>query len=275
MTTSQASNPPVANARMYSATPSVKADWKQLLAWALARANLPWDVIDYDAPAPLSVLWARDDLGLAMMCGLPFAQRTQRPTLVAAPLPSPARYGGKPVYFTDIVVRSDAPYRILEDTFGGVVGYTLADSMSGGVALRCHLEPYRTQQAPRLYRKAVGELLNARSVIEALLAGTIDVGPLDSCYHDLLKRNDPGFASRVRVVASTAAMPIPPLIATAALSESDLSRLQQALLAVPASPELASVLERLQLRGFALVNPADYDVLAEMARTVTTPFEEL
>ena len=91
MTTPQLSTLPVANARMYSVTPSVKADWKQLLAWALARAGLPWDVSDYDAPAPLSVLWARDDLGLAMMCGLPFAQRineARRPTLVAAPLPS-------------------------------------------------------------------------------------------------------------------------------------------------------------------------------------------
>ena len=36
----------------------------------------------------------------------PFAQRGERPTLVAAPIPSPARYGGKPVYFTDIVVRA-------------------------------------------------------------------------------------------------------------------------------------------------------------------------
>ncbi|MGH6640723.1 MAG: phosphate/phosphite/phosphonate ABC transporter substrate-binding protein, partial [Polaromonas sp.] len=124
MTTSQINTLPVANARMYSATPSVKADWKELFAWVLARAGLPWDVIDYDAPAPLSVLWARDDLGLAMMCGLPFAQRAGRPILVAAPLPSPARYGGKPVYFTDIVVHRDASYRTLEDTFGGVVGYT-------------------------------------------------------------------------------------------------------------------------------------------------------
>ena len=275
MTTLQPATSLVANARMYSATPSVKADWKQLLTWALARARVPWEVIDYDAPAPLSVLWARNDLGLAMMCGLPFAQRAERPTLVAAPLPSPARYGGKPVYFTDIVVRADAPYRTLEDTFGGVVGYTLADSMSGGVALRCHLENYRTAQRPRLYRKAIGDLIHARGVIEALAAGRIDVGPLDSYYYDLLRRNDPAFASRVRVIASTSAMPIPPLVATAALSASDLSRLQQALLNVQTAPELAPLLERLQLRGFAVADPADYEVLARMARSVASPFDNL
>ena len=266
---------PVANARMYSATPSVKAEWKLLLGWVLERAGLPWEVMDYDAPAPLSVLWARDDLGLAMMCGLPFAQRAERPTLIAAPVPSPARYAGKPVYFTDIVVRADSPHQTLEDTFGGVIGYTLVDSMSGGVALRCHLEGFRTPSRPRLYRKAIGGFVNARNVIEALAAGVIDAGPLDSYYHDLLKRNDPGFAAQVRLVASTAAMPIPPLVATAALAKVDLSRLQAALLAVNTLPELAPVLERLQLRGFALPDPESYAVLADMARGITTPFENI
>jgi len=142
--------PLVANARMYSATATARADWKALLAWVLARAGLDWEVIDYDPPAPLSALWAREDLGLAMMCGLPFSQREPRPTLIAAPVPSPSRYGGRPVYFTDIVVRADAAYERLEDTFGGVVGYTLADSMSGGVALRDHLARYRAARGSRL-----------------------------------------------------------------------------------------------------------------------------
>ena len=266
---------PVANARMYSATSSVKADWKQLLAWVLKQANLPWEVIDYDAPAPLSVLWARKDLGLAMMCGLPFAQRPERPTLIAAPVPSPARYAGKPVYFTDIVVRADSPHRTLGDTFGGVIGYTLADSMSGGVALRCHLEGFRNFQRLRIYRKTVGGFVNARNVIEALVAGKIDAGPLDSYYHDLLKRNDPAFAAQVRLVASTAAVPIPPLVATTKLLDAELSLLRAALLAVSNTPELALVLERLQLSGFAIADPRSYNVLAEMASNISTPFDDI
>jgi len=260
----QAAQALVANARMYSATPAVKADWKALLAWVLARADLPWDLIDYDAPAPLSVLWARNDLGLAMMCGLPFAQRGERPTLVAAPIPLPARYGGKPVYFTDIVVRADAPFRTLEDTFGGVIGYTLADSMSGGVALRHHLAPYRQAKGSRLYRKAVGDLINARGVISALADGRIDAGPLDSYYHDLLIAHDPAFAAQVRTIASTAALPIPPLVATADLPMETLTRVHAALLATASAPELASPMQRLLLAGFAFPDPASYQPLAAM-----------
>jgi ABC-type phosphate/phosphonate transport system substrate-binding protein len=266
---------PVANARMYSATASARADWKQLFAWALARAGLDWTVIDYDAPAPLSALWARDDLGLAMMCGLPFSQRAPRPTLVAAPIPSPARYAGRPIYFTDIVVRADSSHERLEDTFGGVVGYTLADSMSGGVALANHLAPCREARGVRLYRKAVGNLIHARGVIDALAAGTIDVGPLDSYYHDLLRHNEPAFAQQVRIIASTEARPIPPLVATAALKPDELARLREALQAGTQAPELRAVAERLLLAGFAVPDPADYEVLAQIARPDLPTFEEL
>jgi ABC-type phosphate/phosphonate transport system substrate-binding protein len=262
----------VANARMYSATPSAKADWKQLLHWVLAQADLGWDVIDHDPPAPLSVLWARQDLGLAMMCGLPFSQRTPRPTLVAAPIPSPARYGGKPVYFTDIVVRNTSRFRTLEDTFGGKVGYTLVDSMSGSVALADHLAAYRSPERPQLYGKAVGNLVHARGVIDALAAGRIDVGPLDSYYHDLLRRNEPAFAANVRTIASTRAFPIPPLVATAKVGPRELAHLREALALTSKCDELVPVMERLLLQGFAFPEAAEYDVLPAIASRTGAEF---
>ena len=147
--------------------------------------------------------------------------------------------------------------------------------MSGGVALRRHLEGYRTPQQPRLYRAAVGNLVNARGVIEALAAGRIDIGPLDSYYHDLLWRHEPGFAAQVRIVAHTPALPIPPLVATAALSADELTRLRRALLASAAAEEMTPVMERLLLAGFAFPDPADYRPLAALAATAATPFEEL
>jgi ABC-type phosphate/phosphonate transport system substrate-binding protein len=254
---------PIANARMYSATPAVKQAWKEVLGWALGRARLDWEVIDYDAPAPLSALWARDDLGCAMMCGLPFSRRTPRPLAVAAPVPSPARYRNRPIYFTDLVVLADSPHQTLEDTFGGVVGYTLADSMSGCVALRHHLLPFRTPSRLRLYRKAVGGLVNARRVIEALVAREIDVGPLDSYYHDLLRANDPQFAAQVRTIDTTSAAPIPPLVATASVSPGELERLRAALTEVAATPDLASQRACVLLSGFVVPPTADYNALEQ------------
>src|SRR4051812_35361889 len=94
----------VANARMYSVSPRLKSVWQRLLQWVLDDAQLPWEVAAHDAPAPLSALWERNDLGLAMMCGLPCAVRTPAPQVIAAPIPSPARYQGKARYCTDLVV---------------------------------------------------------------------------------------------------------------------------------------------------------------------------
>jgi ABC-type phosphate/phosphonate transport system substrate-binding protein len=254
----------IVNARMYSATPAAKQAWKDVLSWATRRAGLAWQAIDYDAPAPLSGLWARPDLGCAMMCGLPYSRRRPRPVLIAAPVPAPARYAGRPVYFTDIVVKASAPFNRLEDTFGGVVGYTLNDSMSGCVALRHHLARYRQAPDKPLYREAVGGFVNARSVIEALINGRIDVGPLDSYYHDLLKAGEPEFAADVRVIATTGAAPIPPLVATAAIPAAEVAALRSALGAAGSAPELAASRALLLLKGFAVPDVADYDIISAM-----------
>lgn len=244
----------IVNARMYSATPQATAAWKKILAWAISRARLNWELLDYDAPAPLSKLWARADLGGVMMCGLPYSQRKPKALLVAAPVPSPARYRARPVYFTDLAVRADSPSQTLEDTFGGVVGHTLEDSMSGYVALRKHLLPFREKEKPELYRAAIGGFVNARKVIEALDEGKIDVGPLDSYYYDIIRNTEPQFAAKVRVVATTAPAPIPPFVSTGDES------LREALLAAGEAPELAAERDVLLLKRFAVPDEVDYRV---------------
>jgi hypothetical protein len=64
-------------------------------------------------------------------------------------------------------------------------------------------------------------------------------------------------------------------VATATLPGDELARLREALLATAAAPELAPVMERLLLTGFAVPDPADYRPLAAMAVAATPPFEEL
>jgi ABC-type phosphate/phosphonate transport system substrate-binding protein len=108
----------VANARMYSVNPPAAAAWKQLFAWVAERSGVPLEAIDHGFPAPLSELWARPDLGAAFMCGFPFVRSANRPRPVAAPIPAGARYGGRPVYVTDLVVRADSAFQTIEDTFG-------------------------------------------------------------------------------------------------------------------------------------------------------------
>src|SRR5258708_1757207 len=108
----------IANARMYSVTPHVAALWRGLLAAILEGADKPIEIVDHAPPAPISELWKRPDKAAVFMCGLPYSLATPQPTLVVAPLPSPAAYAGRACYWSDVVVRADSPFQSLEQTFG-------------------------------------------------------------------------------------------------------------------------------------------------------------
>lgn len=251
----------VANARMYSVLPAAAAAWKDLFHWLACDSGVTLDAIEHAFPLPLSDLWARKDLGAAFMCGFPFMLAAHRPRPVAAPVPTGALYAGKPVYATRLVVRADSRFRSLEDTFGGRLGYTVPDSHSGYNALRHHLLPYYRDRDAKLYRESVGPLTTPRRVMEALLAGNIDVGPLDSYALDLMMRHCAPLASQIRVVATTDPAPIPFLVAAAECPDDVIARLQAALWNFDAAPDCAFMRDKLCLDAFRPVDLADYDLM--------------
>ncbi len=255
----------LANARMYSVTPASTEAWREVIGWAAGKAGIPIEFVEHAPPKLLSDLWARDDLGMVQMCGLPASLRRPSPIVLAAPLPSLPRYGGKAIYMSDIAVRAGAPFRTLEDTFGGVAGYTLKDSQSGYFAFRTLL---LTKHPGAKYRKIVGGLLNARNVVKALAAGEIDVGPLDGYVFDLMHAGDPAFAAQVRVVASTDPTPMPPLIATAPLKKEEVERIRAAFSAVHQEPSLDEARRNLLLERFVVPDLSVYDETRRRAERV-------
>jgi ABC-type phosphate/phosphonate transport system substrate-binding protein len=252
----------VANARMYSVAPGAMAAWKQLFDWLSRDSGVALEAIDHSFPAPLSTLWSRPDLACAFMCGFPFIRSTRRPKPIAAPVPAGRRYGGRPVYATDLAVRADAPYRSLEETFGGRLGYTVEDSHSGYNALRHHLLRFRSAARPTLYRESVGPFYTPRRVLDAILAGEIDVGPLDGYALDLIKRHEPALAARIRIVATTDAAPIPFLIASPDCPDEIVARLRSTLATLGEDAASAELRDELCLAKFVPVVEADYDRIA-------------
>jgi ABC-type phosphate/phosphonate transport system substrate-binding protein len=103
--------------------------------------------------------------------------------------------------------------------------------------------------------------MTPRRIIEALLAGDIDVGPLDGYALDLMRHHEPELASRIRVVATTDPAPIPFLVASSACPDEIVSCLQTALVAFAAIPTCAGLRERLLLDAFVPVALEDYSLL--------------
>jgi ABC-type phosphate/phosphonate transport system substrate-binding protein len=255
----------LANARMYSVTPAAAAAWRAVIGWATREAGVPVEFVEHAPPKLLSDLWARHDLGVVQMCGLPASLRRPAPTVLAAPQPSLPRYGGKAIYMSDIAVKADSPHQRLEDTFGGVAGYTLKDSQSGYFAFRTLL---LTKYPGAKYRKIAGGLLNPRGIINALVKGEIDVGPLDGYVFDLMRAGDPAFASQVRVVAVTDPTPMPPLVATAPLKPVEVERLRSAFLEVHEEGSLHKAREALLIQRFVVPDLSVYDETRRRAERV-------
>ena len=129
----------IANARMYAVAPEAEAAWRELIFHVAAEAEVALDYLPYPAPQPLEPLWGRPDLGAVQMCGYPIAMRLSDVVPLAAPIPAVAWAAGRAVYRSDLIVKADAPFRKLEDTFGGRAGWTVEHSHSGFNAFRHHL----------------------------------------------------------------------------------------------------------------------------------------
>jgi ABC-type phosphate/phosphonate transport system substrate-binding protein len=247
---------------MYSVNPGAASAWKELFEWLARTSGVDLRVIDHAFPSPLAELWSRPDLGCAFMCGFPFKLTQHPPRPVAAPVPLGAAVPGRPIYATRLVVNVDSPFQSLQDTFGGRLGYTVQDSHSGYNALRHHLLPYWQQNGGKLlYRESVGPLTTPRRVIEAIRAGAIDVGPLDSYALDLMQHHDPGLVAQIRVVATTDSAPIPFLVASRECPDEVVVALQTALMEFGADAACGNLRERLCLHSFAPIAITNYDLM--------------
>ena len=256
----------IMNARMYAVTPEVEAGWSTLLGHITSEAGVTFSYLPYPAPQPLEQLWSRVDLGAVFMCGYPIALKLAPIVPIAAPIPRADWAGGRAVYRTDLIVRRDAPYRTLEDTFGARAGFTVAHSHSGFNAFRHHLLKYRTPQRPTLYGEMVGNLVTARNILDSVREGRIDIGPLDGYWHLLLARSAPQLTAGIRVLDSTVLAPSPAFVAAVGAPSQMVARLRAAFVSASTRPWFDSFRELLQLDGFEAVTEASYAMLLDWDR---------
>ncbi len=256
----------IMNARMYSVTPEVEAGWRALLEHVTREAHVALSYVPYPAPHPLEDLWSRPDLGAVFMCGYPIALRLARVIPIAAPIPRVEWAAGRAVYRSDLIVRQDAPYRTLEDTFGARAGWTVAHSQSGFNAFRHHLLAYRTPERPALYGEMLGNLLTARNILDSVRDGRIDIGPLDAYWHMLIARHAPQLTAGIRILTSTALAPMPAFVAAAAAPAEMVTRLRAAFMNAARQRWFGPYADLLLLEGFGEATEASFATLLEWDR---------
>jgi ABC-type phosphate/phosphonate transport system substrate-binding protein len=248
----------IANARMYAVAPEAEAAWQALIAHVAAEAEVALDYLPYPAPQPLEDLWRRPDLGCVQMCGYPIALGIADVVPIAAPIPALAWAQGRAVYRSDLIVRADSPFTRLEDSFGHRLGWTVSHSHSGFNALRHHLLPHWRARGGPLYAEVRGELVTARRILDSVLDGSIDIGPLDAFWHALIAKYRPEITAGIRVLESTALAPMPAFVAAPSLPSDVVARLRAAFAAAASRPWFAQHADALLIAGFTPVDHASF-----------------
>jgi ABC-type phosphate/phosphonate transport system substrate-binding protein len=254
----------IANARMYCVVPGVGELWRQLFCALADTAGVALTWTEHPPPAPISELWGREDLGAVFMCGLPFARSVPRPVIVAAPVPSAPGFEGRPQYWSELVVRADSDFELVEETFGHRIALTTMESQSGCLAALYYLMPAGGGGA--LYREVIAPQITPVGAAKAVITGLAEVAPIDSFAFALLQRHSPELTSQLRVIARTAPTAIPPLVASGPVPAS----LESAFLEAHKNTSMAALMEDLQLERFARPDRDGYDVLKRRFEAAVT-----
>lgn len=182
---------------------------------------------------------------LGFLCGLSYAQESRQLDLLGAPVMSGARYGGRPIYFSDVVVRQDSPYGEFADLRGRRWCYNEPGSHSGYNVVRSYLA--RRGWQDRFFGSAEESGAHLTSM-QWVREGRADASAIDTTVIESLEG--------LRVIETLGPSPVQPAVATNVLPQDVRDALRHALRELSFSG--------LPMTHFASVTDADYDPIRRM-----------
>jgi ABC-type phosphate/phosphonate transport system substrate-binding protein len=205
------------------------------------------------------------DADVCFVCGLAYVELCGPGKLpfvpVAAPVLQGERYGGRPVYFSDVIVHRDSPFRDFADLRGATWCYNEPLSHSGHGVTLYHLA---TLGETGGYFGRVIEAGWHQTSIRLVASREVDASAVDSHVLALAVRERPRLADELRVVASLGPSTVQPVVAAEWLSEATRAALREALTGLAECPECRAWLARGLIDRFVPVDDGCYDDLREM-----------
>ncbi|MBW4459981.1 MAG: PhnD/SsuA/transferrin family substrate-binding protein [Nodosilinea sp. WJT8-NPBG4] len=204
-----------------------------------------------------------DRWDLLFLCGLPLMRYAQRASHQLQPLVAPvmeqARYSGQPVYFSDVVVRSDRPLHTWDDLAQTVFCYNDHGSHSG--YSRMGYELHQRGLNWGFFGQKLESGSHLRS-LHAILTGQADCAAIDSTVLDQALAEDPDLAKKLRIVSHFGPSPMPPIAVSQRLGQDLIQTLQQALLQPDAT--LQHHMTQARIQRFVAVDYTTYEPILAM-----------
>lgn len=205
------------------------------------------------------------DADVAFLCGLPYVQLARRKPspveLLAAPVLRGERYRGRPIYYSDVIVRRESPWRSFADLRGCSWAYNDVDSHSGYNVTR-----YRLVQMGET-NGFFGQVLSAgwhQRAIRMVYDGEVDASAIDSQVLAIELRDHPELAQQLKVIDALGPAAIQPVVIRSELPASLKADVRDALLAMPDDTSGRQHLAQGFVERFAAVTDADYDGIRAM-----------
>src|SRR5262245_32652297 len=206
-----------------------------------------------------------DSADVAFVCGLPYVERTRRGDCPVEPIAAPvlhgARYGGRPIYFSDVVVRRDSPCRCFADLRGRSWAYNEPHSQSGYGITRFVLA--RDGHAKGYFGRVLEAGWHERAV-RLVATGACDASAIDSHLLAVMFRDEPDLANELRVIEALGPSTIQPVVVSRRLPRPVKSELRRTFLSLADDPAARRPLAAALVERFVPVRDRDYDDLRRM-----------
>ena len=209
--------------------------------------------------------FAEGESDVGFLCGLPYVElaRLPRPpvVLLAAPVLKGARYGGRPIYFSDVIVRADSPFRSFSELRGSVWAYNDPDSHSGYNVTRHRLVSMGETEG--FFGRVVEAGSHQRS-IKMVCSGEIDAAAIDSQVLSVELRDRPALREQIKVIDTLGPAGIQPVVAASRLPDELKAAVREALLAMGDDPAARKILDQGFVERFVAVTDDDYEDVRAM-----------
>ena len=207
----------------------------------------------------------RDENEVCFVCSLPYVLFERRgldlAVPVAAPVVSDPRYGGRAIYFSDVIVHRDAPFLSFGDLRGRSWAYNEPMSHSGYGVTRYHLVTLGETDG------FFGEVVEAgfhEEAIRMVARGEVDGSAIDSHVLAIELRDDPETAGRLRVVDSLGPSTIQPIAVSRRVPEELREAIREVLVTMHGDRRLRLRLGAGLIERFVPVEASSYDDIRSM-----------
>jgi ABC-type phosphate/phosphonate transport system substrate-binding protein len=207
----------------------------------------------------------KDRNEVCFVCSLPYVTFERRGLDLAVPVAAAVlegeRYGGRPIYFSDVIVHRDSPFRSFLDLRGRSWAYNEPLSHSGYGITRYHLV---TLGETNGFFSEVVEAGFHQEAIRMVARGEMDGSAIDSQVLGMELRDHPDLAEQVRVVEALGPSTIQPVAVSRRVPEDLRETVREVLVTMADDHEVRERLSLALVERYVPVDAGSYDDIRMM-----------